>query len=109
MANVDKKERKILKEELIGEEEKLKIEKAIFRFEEKLDHYVDSFNTHLGLAIDHLKASPYPYDVKPYLSKAQLNLREISEILKEMKILEEKLVNLSKTEARLLKKERQTA
>ena len=109
MANVDEKERKILKEEMIGEEEKLKIEKAIFGFEEKLNHYVDSFNKNLGLAIDHLKASPYPYDVKPYLSKSRMVLKEISEILKEMKILEEKLVSLSTTEKKLLKKEKQTA
>jgi hypothetical protein len=109
MANVDEKERKILKDEMIGEEEKIKIEKAIFGFEEKLNNYVDSFNKHLGLVIDHLKASPYPYDVKPYLSKARLILKEISEILKEMKVLEEKLVNLSKKEVGLLKKERQAA
>jgi hypothetical protein len=109
MANVAEKERKILKEEMIGEEEKLKIEKAIFGFEEKLNHYVDSFNKNLGLAIDHLKASPYPYDVKPYLSNALLVLKEISEILKEMKILEEKLVSLSTREKKLLKKEKQIA
>jgi hypothetical protein len=109
IVNVDEKERKILKDEMIGEEEKLKIEKAIFGFEEKLNNYVDSFNKNLGLAIDHLKASPYPYDVKPYLSKARLVLKEISEVLKEMKVLEEKLVNLSKKEVRLLKKEQQTA
>jgi hypothetical protein len=109
MANVDEKERKIIKEEMIGEEEKLKIEKAILGFEEKLNHDVGSFNTNLGLAIDHLKASPYPYDVTPYLSKARLVLKEISEILKEIQILEEKLVNLSETEKRLLKKEKQSA
>jgi hypothetical protein len=109
MANVDEKERKIIKEEMIGEEEKLKIEKTIFGFEEKLNRYVDSFNKYLGAAIDHLRASPYPYDVKPYLSKARLVLKEISEMLKEIKTLEEKLVSLSVAEEKLLKKEKQTA
>jgi len=108
MANVDEKERKIIKEEMIGEEEKLKIEKTIFGFEEKLNRYVDSFNKYLGAAIDHLGASPYPYDVKPYLSKARLVLKEISEMLKEIKTLEEKLVSLSVAEEKLLKKEKQT-
>jgi hypothetical protein len=109
MAGVDEKERRILKAEIVGEEEKLKIEKAIFGFEEKLNRYVDSFNKYLGTAMDHLRASPHPYDVKPYLSKAQLVLKEISEMLKEIKTLGEQLVGLSKTEERLLKKEKQTA
>ena len=39
---------------------------------------------------------------------AQLDLKEISEILKEMEILEEKLLSLSKIEERLLKVEKQT-
>lgn len=109
MANVGEKERKIIRAEIIGEEEKSKIEKTIFGFEENLNRYVDSFNKYLGTAIDHLRASPYPYDVKPYLSKAQLVLKEISEMLKEIKTLEEKLVSLSVAEEKLLKKEKQTA
>jgi hypothetical protein len=51
----------------------------------------------------------YPYGVKPYLSKARLVLKVISETIKEMKLLEENLVSLLITEERRLKEEKKSA
>jgi hypothetical protein len=109
MDKVDEKEKQILKAELIDEEEKLKIEKAIFAFEENLNQNIDSFNKHLGMAAEQLRTAPYPYDAKPSLSNSQLVLKQISDILKEIKALEEKLIGLIKTQERLLKREKQIA
>ena len=43
-----------------------------------------------------------------YLAKARVVLKEIPEMLKETKSLEEKLVKLTKTEKVLLTKEKET-
>ena len=109
LAKVDGKEREIVRAELAGEEEKIKIEKAIFDFEKNLAQYLTSFNQYLTSAVDHLKNSPYPYDAKPYLEKARVVLKDIMEMLKETKSLEEKLIRLTKVEKKFLKKERETA
>jgi hypothetical protein len=109
MAQVEGKERELVKAEFREEGEKLKIEKAIFDFEKKLGQYLASFNQCLSSAVDHIRGSPYPYDAKPYLDKARVVLKDIMEMLKETKALEEKLVRLTKLEKRTLKKERETA
>jgi len=109
LARVDGKEREVVRSELAGEEEKIRMEKAIFDFEKKLAQYLTSFNQCLTSAVDHLRSSPYPYDAKPYLEKARVALKDIMEMLKETKSLEEKLIRLTKVEKKFLKKERKTA
>jgi hypothetical protein len=49
------------------------------------------------------------FEVKDNLAKARVVLNDISEMLKETKSLEEKLVELTKAEKRLLNKEKETA
>ena len=107
MAKADGKERQILKAEIKEGEEKLEIEKTIVGLEGRLARSVASFNECLGLTVQHIKDSPYPYDAKPCLAKARVILRDISEILKEVKGLEERIIKLTKLEKRLLKKERE--
>ena len=109
LARVDGKEREIVRAELAGEEEKIKIEKDIFDFEKKLGQYLTSFNQYLTSAVDHLRSSPYPYDAKPYLEKARFVLKDIMEMLKETKSLEEKLISLTTVEKKFLKEEQETA
>jgi len=106
MAKTNGKERKILKAEIRDEEEKLRIEKAIVELEQKLGPYVNIFNERLGLSLQHIRNSPYPYDAKPYLAKTRLVLKDITGILKEIKVLERDVVKLSKLGKKLLKKER---
>jgi len=107
IAKVDGKERKILKAEIAAEEEKLEMEKKILEFEGKLDQFVSAFNKHLGIAVEYMRNSAYPYDAKPYLEKSRIILKEIFGILKEIKILEENLVKMTKLETKLLNKEKE--
>ena len=107
MAKTNGKERKILKAAIKDEEKKLRIEKTIIEFEQKLGQYVNIFNERLGLSLQHIRNSDYPYDAKPYLARARVILKDISEILKEIRVLEEEIIKLTKLEKRLLKKERE--
>ena len=109
LARVDGKEREIVRAELAGEEEKIRIEKDIFAFEKNLAQYLTSFNQYLTSAVDHLRSSPYPYDAKPYLEKGRGVLKGIMEKLKETKSLEEKLIRLTTVERKFLKKEQEAA
>ena len=106
LAKVDGKERKILKAEIAAEEEKLEIDKKIIGHEENLDQYINIFNKHLGLAVECIRNSVYPYDAKPYLEKSRIILKEIFKILKEIKLLEENLLKMTKLETNLLNKEK---
>ncbi len=107
MAKAEGKERQILKAEIKKEEEKLKIENIIVKFEERLSQCVISFAECLVLSVESIKRSPYPYDAKQSLTKARTILRDISDILKETKMLEKRVIKLTKLEKRLLKKERE--
>lgn len=49
----------------------------------------------------------YPYDAKPYLDKSRVILKDILGILKEIKILEENLLKMTKLETKLLNKEKE--
>jgi hypothetical protein len=102
------KEKKLVKSEIEGEEEKLRIERTIFEFERKLMQALNSFNQHLKSAIEHIRNSPYPYDSIHPLSEAKKILSNIINMIKETGELEEKLVSLVKTEKKLLKKEKTT-
>lgn len=57
--------------------------------------------------MEYMRGSAYPYDSKPYLDKARIILKEIFNILKEVKILEENLIKMAKLETKLLKKEKE--
>jgi hypothetical protein len=109
MAKADEKEKEILTKEIADEEEKIRMEKSILGFEERLNQYMNSFNEFIRLSVEHLRASPYPLDAQSHLAKARVILKDISEMLKETRSLEEKLVKLTKVEKVLLKKEKQTA
>ena len=106
LEKVDGKERQIIKSEIAADEKKLILEKEILEFEEKIDQYMSSFNKYVVQALEHIRTSPYPYDAKPYLDKARGTLKEISVMLKDIKALEDKLVELIRAEKGLLKKEK---
>ncbi|PKN62620.1 MAG: hypothetical protein CVU57_23515 [Deltaproteobacteria bacterium HGW-Deltaproteobacteria-15] len=103
------KEKKLIQEELEGEEEKIKIEKTIFELDRRLIQAFNAFNKYVGGSLVHLRESPYPYDALPQLSQAGKVLQSIMAMIKEAEALEEKLVALGKLEKKLLKKELETA
>ena len=109
LAKVDDKERQIVKAEIREEEEKIRTEKTILEYETRLGQYLNSFNGFLMQAVDHIRGSPYPYDANAPLAKARVVLKDILEMTKETKSLEDKLIKLTKSEKKLLKKERKTA
>ena len=102
-------EKQILKVELEQEEEKLKIEKAILDLEERLNQYIDSFNKFLRMAMDRVGKPEYLFEAKDNLARARVVLKDITEMLQITKTLEKKLVDLTKAEHKLLKKEKETA
>jgi hypothetical protein len=106
LAKTDGKEKRLIEAEIAQEEEKLKIEKSIFVFEERLAEFVDAFNKRIGLATEQMRASGYPHDAKVHLLNARVILKEMSQMLGDMKSLENKLISLVKKEKKLLKKEK---
>ena len=105
LKKASEKERKILISEIEFEEEKLKTEKIILDLEVRLNQYIESFNKALGHSLEQLGRPENLFEIKDNLAKARLLLKDISEMLKETKSLEEKLVKLTKAEKVLLKKE----
>lgn len=103
------KEKRLLKAEIADEEEKLTIEKTIFEFERKLGQSLKKFNQFIISTVNHIRGSPYPYDAMGPLSQAGAILKNILQMIKETKALEEKLISLTKVEKGLLKKERKVA
>lgn len=99
------KEKKLIKAEIEGEEEKMEMERAVFEFERKLTQALNSFNQWLQTAIDHIRDSPYPYDAVHPLTEARKTLENIATMIKETAQLEEKLVGLVKSEKKFLEKE----
>ena len=108
MAKVSQKEKQILKSEIAREEEKIRIEKAVIDFQSRLDQYLYSFNRFIGSAIAKMKGPGHPVDAVPYLSKARVILRDLLDMIKKMKTVEDKLISLTTEERRLLKKEKKT-
>ena len=109
LKKASEKEKAILKIELEQEEEKLKIEKTVLDLGERLNQYMDSFKKFLSQSVERLGRQEYLFEVKDNLSKARVVLGEITEMLQITKTLEKKLVDLTKTEQKLLKKEKETA
>jgi hypothetical protein len=108
LANADGKERKILETEIADEEERIEIEKSIFVFKERLVEFLDAFNKRIELAVEKVRASAYPHDAKIHLLNARVILKQMSQMLGEMKALEDKLISLVKKDKKLLKKEKKT-
>jgi hypothetical protein len=109
LKKASEKEKQILKVEIEQEEEKLKIEKTILDLEERLNQYIDSFNKFLGQSVEYLGRPEYLFEVKDNLAKARVILNDITEMLQIAKTLEKKIVSLTKTEQKLLKKEKESA
>ena len=68
---------------------------------------MNSFNKYVSRAVEHIRGSSYPYDAKLYLEKARIILKEIIQMLKDIKVIEDKLIELTKAEKGLLKKEKE--
>ena len=109
LAKVDGKEKKILETEIAEEEDKLKVEKSVIAFEQRLAEFIDAFNKRIELAVEQMTPSAYPHDARVHLLNARVLLKEMSQMLKEVKALEKKLVSLVKKEKKLLKKEKDAA
>jgi hypothetical protein len=109
LEKADGKQRKILEVEIAGEEEKLKIEKSIIAFEQRLAEFVEAFNQRIELAVQQMRpASAYPQDAVVHLLNARVVLNEMSQMLRQVKALEDKLISRVKKEKTLLKKEKKT-
>ena len=74
LAKVDGKEKKILETEIAEEEEKLKIEKSIIAFEQRLAEFVDAFNKRIKMAVEQMGASAYPHDARVHLTAVRLTI-----------------------------------
>jgi hypothetical protein len=109
LKKASEKEKQILKVEIEQEEEKLKIEKTILDLEERLNQYIDSFNKFLEMAMEVLGKPEHLSEVKDNLAKTRVILNDITEMLKITTTLEKKIVSLTKTEQKLLKKEKESA
>ena len=103
------KQRHILQEEIKSEKRKIETEKVVAGYEAKLGQAIEAFNQCMGAAFDHVSRSSYPLGAKPYLARARQILKDISDMLKEMKEQEKKIVKLIKEEESLLKHERKAA
>ena len=109
MKKIDGKEREILKSEIEGEEVKIKIQKFILTSDERLAQLLSTFNRSLEVCVELMTNSAYPFDAKPYLAQARVILIDVNRILEEIKLSEGRLIDLTKMEKHLLKKERQAA
>ena len=82
------------------------IEKSINVFEERLADFIDAFNKRIALAVERMSPTMYPLEARVHLVNARVILREISQTLEGMKVLENNLIKLVQKEKTLLKKER---
>ena len=109
IVNASGKEKHILKSELEREDEKIRIEETGRTIQSRLDQYLSSFNQHIGSAIKKINENSPPSAAKPHLYNARIILNDMFRMLKDMKFMESKLIDLIKTEKHLLKKERNIA
>ena len=106
MVKTDGEEKQVLETEVRGEEEKLKIEESIMELEKRIDHHIEQFNKLANLSVQYIGGSPYPYDAAPYLKEAMATLKELVIIIKDINGLEEKLVEMTNIEKKLMQKEK---
>lgn len=103
------KEKQVLENEILMEEEKMKAEMGIMALEQRLEQSLNSFNTLVRQAIQILNSTALPADAIPVLSQARLVLKDTVNIIDEMRRSEDKLLQLTKNEKRILKDEKNTA
>ena len=103
------KEKQALENEIFMEEEKMKAEVGIMALEQRLEQSLGSFNNLVRQSIQVLNSTAYPADAIPVLSQARLVLKDTVSIIDEMRRSEDKLLQLTKNEKRLLKDEKNTA
>ena len=78
------------------------------RLEQKLEQGLGDFNNLLRQAIHILNSSAYPDDALPHLAQARLILKDMMGIIEKIRPFEDSVVQLTKTEKSLLKKEKET-
>jgi hypothetical protein len=103
------KEKQALENEIFMEEEKMKAEVAIMALEQRLEQSLGSFNNLVRQSIQVLNSTAFPADAIPVLSQARLVLKDTISVIDEMRQSEDKLLQLTKNEKRLLKDEKNTA
>lgn len=101
------KEKQLLEKEIFLEEDKMKAERDIMILEQKLEQGLGYFNNQLRQTVQVLNNSRYPSEAGPYLLQARMTLKELMEIIEEMRTYEDKLFQLSKEEKNFLKRENQ--
>lgn len=103
------KGKEALGREIMLEEEKIIVDTRIMALEQRLEQTLGSFNSMIRQSIQVLNSAAYPADAIPDLSKARLVLKDVANIIAEMKRSEDKLLELTKAEKNLLKDERNAA
>jgi len=103
------KEKEALEKEIFMEVEKIKIEQNVMALEHKLEQGMGYFNNLLRQAVKVLNSTAYPADAIQPLSKARTGLKDTVSIIDEMRQFEDKLLQLTKNEKRLLKDEKNNA
>jgi uncharacterized protein YacL (UPF0231 family) len=109
LARSNGKEKEALEKEIFMEVEKIKIEQNVIALEQKLEQGMNYFNNLLRQAVQVLNSTAYPADAVQHLSQARMGLKDTFSIIDEMRRFEDKLIQLTKNEKRLLKDEKNKA
>ncbi|MBU4492012.1 MAG: hypothetical protein KKD69_06070 [Euryarchaeota archaeon] len=109
LARSNGKEKEALEKEIFMEVEKIKIEQNVMALEQKLEQGLGYFNNLLRQAVQVLNSTAYPADAIQHLSQARIDLKNAVIIIDEMRRFEDKLLQLTKNEKRLLKEEKNNA
>lgn len=102
-------ERESLGRGIMLEEEKIRVDTGIMALEQRLEQSLASFNDLVRQSIQALSSTAYPADAIPGLSRARLVLKDIADIMGEMKRFEDKLLDLTKSEKKILRDEKTLA
>ena len=109
MKKAPKKERPIINKEIEKEKDKIKLIETVSDCKNRLEKAIRQFDDYLNLAIRGMGSFEYfPY-VKENLLKARTVLGDILTLIEQIKVLEKKLIRLSKVEENLLEKEKAAA
>lgn len=109
LARSNGKEKEALEKEIFMETEKIKIEQNVMALEQKLEEGMGYFNNLLRQSVQVLNSTAYPADAIKHLSQAITGLKDTVIIIDEIKRFEDKLLQLTKNEKRLLKEEKNNA
>lgn len=99
-------EKQVLRAEIQREGLKLKTEKEVMDCDQRLGRSIEAFQNLINEAAAVISRSAYPLDAKPVLAKSRQVLKDIIDILKEIKRLEERLLDLTRDGKKLLKNEK---